>query len=141
MRVPAMIGHIPIAMLAAGLIAASPAQAEDNPIDTKLNACLASKDGQSTTGMVDCIGTAITAYDARLNAVYARAMAALDPASRDKLRVAQRQWLAFRKADEEVYGGKWREDRGTIMRVTLSYAALGAIKERVSELEAIAGED
>ncbi len=110
--------------------------AETNPIDTRLQACLASPDGASTMGMVDCLSAASEAYDKRLNQAYVEALAALDPASKDKLRTAQRAWLAFRKAEEAVYGGSWRADRGTIMQVVLAQAALSALKERVEELEA-----
>jgi uncharacterized protein YecT (DUF1311 family) len=110
--------------------------AEDNPINTKLDACLAKPEGQSTHGMVDCIERASAAYDRRLNEVYVKALAALDQESKEKLRASQRAWLAFRKAEEAVYGGAWRQDRGTIMQVTLAEAALSALKERVHELEA-----
>jgi uncharacterized protein YecT (DUF1311 family) len=119
------------------LLAALPARAEDaNPIDAKLEACLASPAGQSTQGMVECTAAASAAYDKRLNTVYVQALAALDPASKDKLRDAQRAWLAFRRAEEQVYAGSWRDDRGTIMRIILAQTMLSALKERVQELEA-----
>jgi len=118
------------------LAAGSATAAETNPIDSRLQACLAAPEGESTMGMVDCISAASDSYDKRLNQVYVQALAALDPASKDKLRNAQRAWLAFRKAEEAVYGGSWRSDRGTIMRVVLAQVALSALKERVEELEA-----
>lgn len=110
--------------------------ADENPIDMKLDACLARPSGQSTAGMVSCIGEARAAYDRQLNDVYVKALAALDQDSKEKLRTSQRAWLAFRKAEEAVWSGSWRQDRGTIMQVTLAEAALSALKERVHELEA-----
>ncbi len=128
-----MLKFLPCLLL---LAAGSATAAETNPIDAKLQACLSSPDGESTMGMVACISDASDAYDKRLNQAYVQALAALDPVSRDKLRNAQRAWLAFRKAEEAVYAGSWRSDRGTIMQVVLAQAALSALKERVEELEA-----
>jgi len=107
--------------------------ADQDPIDAALDACLAKPEGASTPGMVDCTDEAIQAWDKRLNDVYKRVMADLDPKSRELLRVSQRRWVAFREAEHEAMGGPWRQDRGTI-RVLMANADLSAIKERVQEL-------
>ena len=67
-------------------------------------------------------------------AMSAKVMTALDPKSRDLLRASQRQWVAFREAEHAALGGRWREDRGTIIHVLTMSADLSAIKERVQEL-------
>jgi uncharacterized protein YecT (DUF1311 family) len=111
-----------------------PAVAAD-PLDAALDACLAKPEGSSTPGMVDCTSDAIKAWDKRMNEVYQRVMAGLDPKSRDLLRTSQRRWVAFREAEHEAMEGPWRQDKGTIMRVLTADADLSAIKERVQELQ------
>jgi len=85
--------------------------------------------------MVECTDEAIQAWDKRLNEVYKRVMADLDPKSRELVRASQRRWVAFREAEHEAMGGPWRQDRGTIIRVLTVNADLLAIKERVQELQ------
>ena len=109
--------------------------ADQDPIDKAFDACLAKPEGASTLGMVECTGAAIEAWDKRLNEVYQRVMAGLDPKSQELLRASQRRWVAFREAEHEAMGGPWREDRGTIIRVLAANTDLSAIKERVRELE------
>ena len=117
------------------LLCAAPAQAQENePIDAALDACLGTAEGQTTAGMIDCTGKAIGAWDARLNETYRKAMATLDPKSRELLRTAQRRWLAFRAADQASMNGPWRAGHGSIMRVQATAAILSAIKERVAQL-------
>jgi len=107
--------------------------ADQDPIDAALDACLAKPEGASTPGMVDCTDEAIQAWDKRLNEVYKKVLAGLDPKSRELVRSSQRRWVAFREAEHEAMGGPWRQDRGTI-RVLMANADLSAIKERVQEL-------
>ena len=99
------------------MLAAVPARADTDPIDTAMMECLAGPEGQNTAGMVACTGNAITAWDKRLNEVYQPAMKALDPKSQSPPRTTRRQWLAFREAETAALGGPWRQDRGTIVRV------------------------
>ena len=108
--------------------------ADPDPLDAALDACLAKPEALSTPGMVECTDEAIQAWDKRLNEVYKRVMADLDPKSRELVRASQRRWVAFREAEHEAMGGPWRQDRGTIIRVLTVNADLSAIKERVQEL-------
>ena len=110
-----------------------------DPLDAALQACLAKPDGETTVGMLDCTQTAIHGWDKRLNEAYQRALAALDPASRDLLRQSQRQWLAFREVERKALGGPWRGNSGTLAGVMASNAVLSAIKERVEELRVYLG--
>lgn len=114
---------------------------EQDPIDSRLDACLSSDQGQTTAGMVACTGAAISAWDGKLNETYQKALAALDPKSRELLRTAQRQWLAFRAAEHAAQSGPWMSDRGSLMRVEIMGADLSAIKERVVELRLYSSED
>lgn len=103
-------------------------------VDAQLNACLERPERQSTAGMASCMVAAGAAYDTQLNEMYQQVIAALDPASRDLLRAAQRQWLAFRRAEEAAQAGPWREGRGTIAQLAVQSAALTAMKQRIDEL-------
>ena len=114
---------------------ALPVKAQDkDPLDVALDACLGTAQGMTTAGMVECTGTAIAAWDRRLNDTYRDAMKALDPRSKDLLRAAQRQWLAFREAEHALQRGPWISTRGSLGRVEIMGAELSAIKQRVSEL-------
>lgn len=61
--------------------------------------CLETPEGQSTHGMVACIGAETEVWDGMLNADYARLMEMLDPAQQAALREAQRAWIASRDLD------------------------------------------
>ena len=116
---------------------APPALAADkDPIDGALERCLETPSGQTTAGMVECIGAATTAWDRRLNEAYQKAMQALDPRSQDLLRASQRKWLAFRDAEATALNGPWRLSAGTLAQVTTANANLSAVKERAEELSA-----
>ena len=124
------------ALLLLLLMLSLPALAADqDPLDTALNACLAKPEALSTPGMVECADAAIRGWDKRLNEVYQQVMTDLDPKSQELLRASQRRWVAFREAEREAMGGPWRQDRGTIIRVLTVNADLSAIKERVQELQ------
>ena len=75
-------------------------------------ACMAARaDGETTLGMVDCIGAETAAWDGLLNVVYRDRMAeakaadasgdvlAPDLTRSATLRAAQRAWIAFRDAE------------------------------------------
>ena len=129
---------LPVCLVAAVILSLlfSPlARARDkDAIDIALDACLATTEGQTTAGMVNCTGSAIGAWDARLNETYQKAMSTLDPHSRALLRTAQRRWLEFRTADQAAMSGPWRSGHGSLMRVQVMAASLSAMKERVAEL-------
>ena len=101
-------------------------------IETALDACLSSPEGGSTAGAAACFGYAIDAYDKLLNDIYRHALAALDPGSVERLRDAQRQWLAFRKADLDALSRL--PDRGTVLRLDVLDAAKKAYRFRIEEL-------
>src|SRR4051812_15661603 len=66
---------------------------------TAFDACMNSGDAAKgiTVGMLDCIHDEIHRQDVRLNRAYQRLMARLDPVRRQKLRVAERAWIAHRE--------------------------------------------
>ena len=117
-------------LVAALLLAPAIAQAEPQ---SALDRCLASPAGASTMGQIQCIGDAVAVQDARLNKNYARAMAKLTPAQKDRLRAAQRAWIAFKQADcQSLQDDAW----GTLSRVTANMCVLDRTTQRADELAA-----
>ncbi len=82
-------------------------------------------------GQIQCIGDAVKVQDARLNQNYAKAMKALTPEQKVKLRAAQRAWIAFKDADCQSL---WDDDWGTLSRVTANMCVLDRTSERADEL-------
>ena len=141
MRTTSSISHGPrmprwlvaLCLLSHAVVALAQAPERD-AIDARFDACLGASGGQTTAGMVECTGQAISAWDQRLNQVYQQALKALDPKSRELLRAAQRQWLAFRSAEAAAQRGPWSADRGSMVRVQLMGTQLAAIRSRVEDL-------
>jgi uncharacterized protein YecT (DUF1311 family) len=95
--------------------------------------CLARPSGQTTYGMVECIGVEVQAQDARLNRAYQAAIARLErPRQKAALQKAQRAWIAFRDADCASY---LDEDWGSIARVEANQCVLDRTRQRADELE------
>jgi len=63
------------------------------------DACLNAPEGETTLGMTQCIGMETKAWDAILNRDYRALMGRLDEAQQEKLKTAQRAWIALRDAD------------------------------------------
>lgn len=93
--------------------------------------CLDSHDGETTAGMIECTVEEIKIQDAALNAAYAKAMAQLNDRQKNKLRVAQRAWIAFRNTDCQ---SQEDEDWGTISRVNAAGCVLQRTLERLDDL-------
>jgi uncharacterized protein YecT (DUF1311 family) len=114
-------------------VAASPAQAADPKYSPAYDRCLAAPSGQSTAGMIDCIGTEWQAQDARLNRAYQLALKRLElPRQKAALQKAQRAWIAFRDAEcASLYDQDW----GTISRIEAAGCRLDRTARRADELE------
>lgn len=113
--------------------AASPAQAAEPKYSSAYDKCLAAPSGQSTAGMIDCIGTEWQAQDARLNRAYQAALKRLElPRQKAALQKAQRAWIAFRDADcVSLYDQDW----GTISRIEAASCRLDRTARRADALE------
>lgn len=84
--------------------------------------------------------------DARLNAVYAKLRAALDEEGRDRLKTAQRAWVAFRDAeaalaaDTEARGGSMAPLVYATAQEELTTARIGQLRKMLATAEAGGGE-
>jgi uncharacterized protein YecT (DUF1311 family) len=95
--------------------------------------CLASPEGQSTIGMIQCAAAELKLQDARLNRAYQEAMTRLDqPRQRTALKKAQRAWIAYRDADcASVYDPDW----GSLARIEANACVLDHTARRADALE------
>ena len=113
-----------------------PARAADPAVEKRftpaLARCMATPEGESTMGMIDCLGAELKIQDARLNAAYGKAAADLTPEQKSKLQAAQRAWIAFRDAD---CASMQDQDWGTLSRVEANDCLLRRTVERTLELE------
>ncbi|MGH6859056.1 MAG: lysozyme inhibitor LprI family protein [Phyllobacterium sp.] len=122
-----------VAVLAAS--PAFPAQEESDTVSTELDACLATPQGQTTAGMVDCTHAAYLAYDRQLNEVYKRVLAAVDGKSAGAIRESQRKWVAWREAQKAADNGPWRADKGSLASLDIEAFSVDAIRARIRELQ------
>ncbi len=130
------------AMVAGVLSFIIPAIAEEsNPIDDKLEKCLADENKLSTADQLICLSEAYDGWDKRLNTVYRALMQTLDPQSRAMLQAAQRSWLEYRKKDAEFANGPWRANSGTLAQITITSDRLEGLRIRVHALETYARGD
>lgn len=107
-------------------------KADEHPIDREISELI--RTNPSTFGQRDAFSRGIELWDAELNRQYKILSAMLDDSGRQKLRDAQRAWLAFRDAEfrrtDSLYSGK-----DGSMFIPMSVAArLELIKARALEL-------
>ena len=117
-------------------LSAAPAHAQrSEPIDEALKVCLATDEGATTAGMLDCYGKAASAWDKRLTAAYAKLMKTLDPVSKASLLTAERAWVAFREKDTAFQAAPWRQNTGTLSGVVFAANNVAQMRARVYDLE------
>lgn len=158
MQIQPRLPRLPCLILAVGL-STNPAMADErgeidacldgadrpaNCIGITVSACVARPGGDTTVGMVDCIGAETAAWDAILNEEYASTMedfrdrdASGDVAAPDMTRVgtlreAQRAWIAFRDAECRAQYAIW--GGGTLRQVVGANCVLTETAERAVEL-------
>jgi uncharacterized protein YecT (DUF1311 family) len=120
----------PVALAQASKPAQAPKSAKPA---TALDRCLASPEGMSTYGMIDCIGAEVRVQDARLNQAYQAALMRLErPRQKAALQKAQRAWMSFRDLDCASYVD---EDWGSMARVESNQCVLDHTRRRADELE------
>lgn len=104
------------------------------PIDSAYVACLEVPDNQSTYGMIDCATKARDAWDKELNNYYKLLLPILSPDEKEKLRTAQRNWLAYRDSELTFYGTMYGNMQGTMWRVVAAERSVDIVRQRALEL-------
>jgi uncharacterized protein YecT (DUF1311 family) len=104
-------------------------------IDLKLEDCLSISENQTTYGMIQCIDSAYIAWDAELNKNYKLLMSVLNEDEKDKLKTAQRNWLAFRDSNNEFVGLYSENLAGSMYRVSANFHSMEMVRLRALELK------
>ena len=120
-----------VVALVAGPASAQPAP-PTHPIELELQRCTEAA-GSVDAAMGDCAGQAMDAWDADMNATYAKLMDALEPEQREALREAQRRWLAFRDAEFEAIGAM-HANGGTLDSLMARSASMEVVRQRALDL-------
>lgn len=102
-----------------------------DPVIRSLSTCLGNNG--SIAGMDKCYQDAGERYEAILNGVYHVAIQSASDKTKDALRRAQRRWLTFRKAEQELHA-VYAEGRGTVMVPVIGENDLSLIRTRIAEL-------
>jgi len=118
------------------LLATAPAYAAPaDPTDRALRQCLDDPAHAATAGQTRCIGIATQSYDRRLNAAYRTLLRRLPRPAAAQLRVAQRQWLAFRNADIGARGAFYASRQGTMYVPMQAQGDMQSVRDRALQLE------
>jgi uncharacterized protein YecT (DUF1311 family) len=112
-------------LFVASLIAAAPLIAQSNAeVERRYSKeyvrCTDSPEGESTYGMLECIGNEHKKQDAALNATYKKVMARLKPARQKTLRQLQRDWIKRRDAIASESAAEWEGGTGASVAYTSS---------------------
>ncbi|MBX3279957.1 MAG: DUF1311 domain-containing protein [Acidobacteria bacterium] len=126
-----------LALITAGLLfqefaTASAQKQTEHPIDRTLNACM--EKNTSTAGMSECLSKAYEMWDKELNRVYGELARRLDPAARQSLRDAQRQWLLHRDAEFKLIADVYSSFQGTMYIPMQADSRVQVVRKRTLEL-------
>ena len=134
---------LPRAWIAAWMLALTPALATANdisnqhPIEAELTRCMETPEGMSTQGMRHCIDQSQAAWDKELNRLWRELMAELGPEAKEKLRVSQRQWLAFRDAEYQALNSAYGAMSGTMFQPMHAEALANITRDRAGQLDSL----
>ena len=123
-------------ILAASLLlylAASLSHAASPHIDKYLESCIAAD--PSTAGMTNCTYGAYSLWDKELNITYKNLMSSLPSIEQQALRIAQRQWVAFRDAEFKAIDALYKRKDGTMYIPMRVANRLEILKTRVLQLQ------
>jgi len=125
---------VPLILLALVPATALAAPAAD-PTATALEACLNAAANASTAGQTQCEADAARSYDRRMNTAYAALMRTLPAQAAQRLRVAQRAWLAFRSAETDARRSLYATRSGTMYVPMAAHTATVLVRDRALQLE------
>lgn len=106
-----------------------------DPVGDALTRCLNGPGGISTGGQSDCQTIARHAYDRRMNTAYALLMTRLPADARQRLRLSQRAWLAFRDMDAQARDAFYAARKGSMYVPMQAGAETTVTRDRALQLE------
>ena len=94
---------------------------------------------ETTAGMVEQAAKDLKAADAELNAVFSQLIAQLDQPGKDRLRVAERKWLAYRDAHADFEASLY--EGGSILPLIRTNCLVQMTRNRTKELKEVMESD
>jgi uncharacterized protein YecT (DUF1311 family) len=104
------------------------------PIDSRLEECLSTDTNQTTYGNIECISTALGEWDAELNKYYKLLKETLEPASQERLKLAQREWILYRDKEIEFMSAFYTEMDGSMYRIFAADRQMAITRQRALDL-------
>ena len=117
------------------LVLSSTALAESNPIDQRLQQCLNKE--SSTAGMSQCYDSANKAWDKEMNTQYNQVMKKLTGQPKDKLRSAQRAWLAYRDSWLDASRSYFLSSQGSMAALSIGAQGVSLVRNQALMLQSI----
>lgn len=94
-----------------------------------------SSENYTTIQMVECVNTAIDKWDTELNKAYKKLSDLLSPEQKEKLKLAQREWIIYRDKEIEFSNKLYADLKGTMWVIIAAQTKLDLIRKRTTELE------
>jgi uncharacterized protein YecT (DUF1311 family) len=132
MKTPALIVLFTIVIH----IASAQTSEDENIIDKRWKDCIDKDENQTTAGMVECTVRAAEEWEKELNKNYNLLMGKLNTEEKEKLRLAQRNWLAYRDKELEFAATMYTNLEGTMWRIAIADRRANLTKQRAVELKA-----
>lgn len=104
-------------------------------IDNELQNCLDSSKNYTTKGMIDCVSTATQKWDTELNKAYIELVDLLTTEQKEKLKIAQREWIEYRDKEIEFSNQLYYYMQGTMWIPVSAQTKLDLTRKRTIELE------
>lgn len=108
---------------------------KEYPIDIELQNCLDSNVNYTTKGMTDCVVQATEKWDEKLNENYQKLLTLLTAEQKDKLIIAQREWIEYRDKEIEFSNQLYYDMQGTMWIPVAAETKLNLTRKRTIELE------
>jgi uncharacterized protein YecT (DUF1311 family) len=108
---------------------------KEYPIDIELQNCLDSSENYTTKGMTDCVVRATEKWDEELNKSYKELLALLTAEQKEKLKIAQHQWIDYRDKEIEFSNQVHTDMQGTMWIPAAAKKKLELTKQRALEIE------
>lgn len=117
------------------LLASGVAMAQTHPLDQQLQQCLDKE--SSTLGMSQCYSSANKGWDKEMNLQYNQVMKKLTGEPKDKLRAAQRAWLAYRDSWMEASRSYFLSSQGSMAALSVGAQEVSLVRNQALMLQSI----
>jgi len=104
-------------------------------IDKELQDCLDLEENYTTKGMVDCINSTTTKWDAELNKRYKKLLSLLTVEQKEKLKIAQRKWIEYRDKEIKFSIQIYSDMKGTMWILASAQTNLNLTRQRAIDFE------